>query len=111
MRAALAWPDGTVMVLPLGGAGWLDTTVFVDGDAVGPSAPSRDDAVTRRPAVDVAALLGTDEVVVAGRRTSGVDLVADLLRQVWAQADVLVAGGVAAVTVAAPAGWGPRRLL
>lgn len=99
LRAAVAWPDGTAMVLPLGGVGWLDTRTLVD---VGFTAVSG-----TQLRVAVADDLGGGSAGVSS--SSGDGAAVAVFRQVAAAAREAAGGSVDVVTVAVPAGWSARR--
>ncbi|WP_327007604.1 hypothetical protein OHA72_10230 [Dactylosporangium sp. NBC_01737] len=101
------------MVLPLDDVGWLANAVLVADDGsllVGADAERRAAVVeAQRWVAQPGARLGED-IVVAGRRFEAADLVTALLRHVAACVASTVGATPSSVMVAAPAGWGPRRL-
>ncbi|WP_432830717.1 hypothetical protein [Dactylosporangium sp. CA-092794] len=84
LQAAMAWPDATVMILPLGRVAGATT----GGTAAAP---------------------GTGPDWVAAGRDGGPDLVAGF-RQVAQVAAAVTGGGPAAATVVVPAGWRAQQL-
>jgi hypothetical protein len=104
LRAVVAWPDGTAMVLPLAEVGWLDASVLGDADrARGGLFGAARDRVR-------AAVSSVGSSRRGGGRTAYESAAVVLFEQVAECVLGVVGRSADVVTFAVPAGWSSRRL-
>jgi hypothetical protein len=109
--AVVTWPDGRWARLSFAGIPALSNAVHraPDGELVVGAPAWQRVAGSPDGFVEMPLRAGIGTLLVAGAEVEVADLVAAGLREVAAQASVVVGAPVGAVRMVVPAGWGPRR--